>query len=164
MEGFSGRSTAAQCVPLPRSCCETYWTCTKASCMSETPRRPPGKSPLAFLKRGHEDLLRTQLVYICRGLLPSRPLPVHVHCALQEYGPRDLQVPPWNEYARGVLEDLEGFHTDLQVRRRTLLSTRVGNTYISYSLTLSDSLSSSFCFIGSSSLARPRGNMPVRTF
>ena len=117
-----------------------------------------------FYKRGHEDLLRTQLVYICRGLLPSRPLPVHVHCALQEYGPRDLQVPPWNEYARGVLEDLEGFHTDLQVRRRTLLSTRVGNTYISYSLTLSDSLSSSFCFIGSSSRARPRGNMPVRTF
>ena len=125
-------------------------------------REEPAGFP--FYKRGHEDLLRTQLVYICRGLLPSRPLPVHVHCALQEYGPRDLQVPPWNEYARGVLEDLEGFHTDLQVRRRTLLSTRVGNTYISYSLTLSDSLSSSFCFIGSSTRARPRGSMRVRTF
>ena len=135
--------------------------CPSPEIMLRDPETATREEPAGFpfYKRGHEDLLRTQLVYICRGLL-SDPPGLCLYTSTARYKNTGLEIFKCH---RGP-NMLEGFHTDLQVRRRTLLSTRVGNTYISYSLTLSDSLSSSFCFIGSSSRARPRGNMPVRTF
>ena len=74
-------------------------------------REEPAGFP--FYKRGHEDLLRTQLVYICRGLL-SDPPGICLYTSTARYKNTGLEIFKCH---RGT-NMLEGFHTDLQVRRR----------------------------------------------
>ena len=63
-----------------------------------------------FYKRGHEELLRTQLAYICRGLL-SDPPGLCLYSSTARYKKTGLEIFKCH---RGT-NMLEGFHTDLQV-------------------------------------------------
>jgi DNA polymerase III epsilon subunit-like protein len=70
-----------------------------------------------FYKRNHEEILRLQLKYICKGCLSDPP----DFCFYQHMGEFATTGLEKFKCIRGT-NDLEGFHTDMQVRRRSLAS------------------------------------------